>query len=51
MSWNHLSELNDGRHIVFAYCAGKDGGPPCDHTAKLDLDALIQQWGDIAQMN
>ena len=48
MSWDHLSELNDGHHIVYAYCAGKGGMPPCDHSAKLDLAALIAQWGDIS---
>ena len=48
MSWDHLSDLNDGRHIVYAYCAGNDGGPPCDHQVKLDLGALIEQWGDIS---
>jgi hypothetical protein len=48
MSWDHLSELNDGHHTVYAYCAGKDGGPPCVHSAKLDLAVLIEQWGDIS---
>ena len=42
-----LSDLNDGRHIVYAYCAGKDRGPPYGHSAKLNLAALIQQHGDI----
>ena len=30
MSWDHLSELSE-HYVVYAYCAGKDGGPPCVH--------------------
>ena len=46
--WDRLSDLNDGHHVVYAYCAGRDGGPPCVHSAKLDLALLIEQWGDIS---
>jgi hypothetical protein len=48
MSRDHLSELNDGHQIVYAYCAGRDGGPPCVHSANLDLGQMIEQWGDIS---
>ena len=48
MSWDHLSNLNDGRRIVYAYCAGKNGRSPCGHNAKLDLGALIEEHGDIS---
>jgi hypothetical protein len=31
--WDRISELNDGHHIAWAYCAGEHGGPPCGHAA------------------
>ena len=46
--WDRLSDLSDGHHLTWAYCAGKDGGPPCGYSAKLDLAALIEQHGDIS---
>ena len=45
--WEGLSDLNDGHHVGCAYRAGRDGGPPCGHAAKLELAALIEQHGDI----
>ena len=47
MPFQKLSQLNDGKHIAWAYCAGRDGGPPCGHGAKLDMSALILEHGDI----
>jgi hypothetical protein len=48
MSWDRLCDLNDGHHVTYAYCGGQTGGPPCGNSAKLDLAALIEQWGDIS---
>ena len=47
MSWDHLSELNDGHHVSYAYSAGQNGGPPCGYSAKLGLAAVIELHGEL----
>ena len=42
MSWDHLSDLNDGRHIVFAYCAGKEPTAPAKTAAR--HATIAQNW-------